>query len=99
VQLDEAVARGDGGNRLVVLVIGVGDFELRLLRIAAERVARFQRLEQLDGAFVVAAVEIILGFGVEFCADQPAVSSWTSGNRPQPPRVSVAASSTLAKAD
>jgi len=60
VELDEAVARGDGGNRFVVLVVGVGDFQLRLLRIAAEGVARFQRFEQLDRAFVVALLRLSL---------------------------------------
>ena len=41
-----------------VLVVGVGDFDLRLLRITAVGVARFQLFEVLDGLFVVAVGQI-----------------------------------------
>ena len=49
-----------------VLVVGVGHFDLRLLRIAAVGVTRFQLFEILDGLFVIAVGHLILGFGVEF---------------------------------
>jgi hypothetical protein len=52
MQLDEAVAGGDGGGRFAGLVVGVGDLDLRLLRIAPEGIARFEDLEVLDGLFV-----------------------------------------------
>ena len=47
---------------------GLANFneDLGLLGITAEGVARLERLEQLDGAFVVAVVEVILGFGIQF---------------------------------
>jgi len=48
VELDEALARGDRGSPLVVLPVRVRHLELRLLRVAAVRVARFQLLEVLD---------------------------------------------------
>ena len=52
VQLDETVAGGDGGNRLIVCVISIGNFQLRLLGIASVGVACFQRLEVFDGFFI-----------------------------------------------
>jgi hypothetical protein len=85
MQADEAVAGGDGGGRFGLAVIGVGDFELRLLRIAAIGKARFELFEILDGLVVGAFGHGILGFGIQLGGVQPAVSSLTSGSRPQPP--------------
>ena len=44
VQLDEAVGRGERLRGLAVLVVRVGDLDLRLLREAAVRIARFELL-------------------------------------------------------
>ena len=41
VELNESVRRSDRRIGLLVLIIGVGNFQLRLLRIPAERVPRF----------------------------------------------------------
>jgi hypothetical protein len=65
MQLDEAVAGGNRRSRLLVLPVGVGDVDLRLLRVAAVGIARFELLEVLDRLGVGAVVERILGFGVE----------------------------------
>jgi hypothetical protein len=60
VQLDEAIDRSQRGGGFAVLVVGVGGFDLRLLRERAERVAALELLVVLDGLRIVAAVERIL---------------------------------------
>ena len=65
MQLDEAVAGGDGGDLLARLVVGVSHLKLGLLGVAAVGVARLELLEHLDGAFPGAIVHRILGFGIE----------------------------------
>ena len=65
MQPDEAV---DGGERLgpvAFLVVRPGDVQLRLLRITAERIARFQALHALDGTGPVARIQICLGIGIQ----------------------------------
>jgi hypothetical protein len=42
MQLDEAVAGGDRRGRFLVLPVGVGDVDLRLLRVAAVGIARLE---------------------------------------------------------
>ncbi|MNE97671.1 hypothetical protein D3C80_1960570 [compost metagenome] len=64
MQLDKAVHCGQRCGRLAVLVVGVGGVDLRLLRIAPERIAAFELFVQLDGAGVVAAIQRILGFRI-----------------------------------
>ena len=61
MELDEAVGRRDRLRRLVVLVVRVGDLDLRLLREAAVRIARLELLVVLDRLLVVAVVEVVLG--------------------------------------
>ena len=76
VQLDEAVAGGDAEAGSPSLVVGVGDLELRLLRVAAVGIARFELLEILDRLRSSRRRHRLLGFGVEaLSADQLAVSS------------------------
>ena len=65
VDLDEAISRGDGEVGLIILVVGVGNFQLCLLGIAAEGVARLQFLEIIDGLLVVLVVELFLGLAVQ----------------------------------
>jgi hypothetical protein len=65
VQADETFAGGDRGSRLLLAEIGVGDFELGLLRIAAVGEAGFEFFEILDRLVVGAFVHGLLGFGVE----------------------------------
>jgi hypothetical protein len=45
MQLDEAVAGGNRRRRLLVLPVGVGDVDLRLLRVATVGIARFELFE------------------------------------------------------
>ena len=66
VQLLEAFHRRQGFFAFFVLIIGIGRIELRLLRVAALREARFQKFVQLDSAGIIAAVQLVLRFGVEF---------------------------------
>jgi hypothetical protein len=65
VQLDEAVARRDGRRRIVVAIVRVSDLELRLLRIAAEGVARLEALEVLHRPRIVAIRHRLLRLGVQ----------------------------------
>ncbi len=65
MELDEALHRSNRLGRLVVLVVGVGDLDLRLLREAPIRIARLELFEILDGLFVVAVVEVRLRLGIE----------------------------------
>ena len=61
MQADEAV---DGDQRLgafAFLVAGPREIELCLLRIAAERIARLELLQRLDGRAPVAGVQFALG--------------------------------------
>ncbi|MCY1301817.1 hypothetical protein D9M68_692220 [compost metagenome] len=58
VQADEALGGGPGGLGLDILVVGVDQFELRLLGIAAERVARLQCFQLVDGAGVALVVQV-----------------------------------------
>ncbi|MNL02683.1 hypothetical protein D3C87_1232000 [compost metagenome] len=64
VQLDEAVDGGQRGGSLAILVVGERGVDLRLLGVAAERVAAFQLFIELDGACIVAAIQRILGFRI-----------------------------------
>jgi hypothetical protein len=48
MQLDEAIAGGNRRSRLLVFPVGVGDVDLRLLRVAAVGIARFELFEVLD---------------------------------------------------
>src|SRR5690606_30070415 len=65
VQLDEAVQRGLGLGLLVGLVVGIGTFQLGLLRQRRAGRAAFQLLVQGDRAVVGAAVGFGLGLGVD----------------------------------
>ena len=65
MQLDEPVRRRDRRGDVLVLVICIRDFELRLLRVAAVRIARLELLVELDGFFVIAIVQVGLGFRVQ----------------------------------
>jgi len=58
MQADETLRRRARGFRLDVAVIGVDQFELRLLGEAAERIARLQCLEFADGAGVALVVQV-----------------------------------------
>jgi hypothetical protein len=84
MQLDEAVAGGDRRSRLLVLPVGVGDVDLRLLRIAAVGIARFELFKVLDGLRVGALVERILGFGVELVGRPADGFILGFGRSPQP---------------
>ena len=65
VQADEAVAGGDRRRGLALAVVGVGDLELRLLRVATVRKARLELLEELDCLVIGAVAYGVLGLGVE----------------------------------
>ena len=65
IELDETLGRGHRGGLLAGLVVGVGHFQLGLLRVAAVGKARVQRLVELDRLLVVARVEFFLGFLVK----------------------------------
>ena len=65
IELEEAVERRDRGDRLGILPLRVGEFEHRLLRVAAERIPRLERLVELDRARPVAVVHLVTRFGVE----------------------------------
>jgi hypothetical protein len=84
MQLDEAVAGGDRRGRLLVLPVGVGDLDLRLLGIAPVGIARFELLEVLDGLGVGAVVERILGFGIQLVGRPADGLILVSGRSPQP---------------
>ena len=72
VGLDEAVGGGDGGVRLVVLVLAVNGVDLGLLGITAERIAGLDLVQILDGGLVVARTHGVLGFAIELL-DRPAL--------------------------
>ena len=65
MQANKAVCRLHGGLGLKGAIVRVDQFQLRLLGVATERVARFQRLEGADGQVVIARVEEALGLLVE----------------------------------
>jgi hypothetical protein len=60
VQLHELLARGDRLGRVAVLVVRVRHLELRLLREPAVGKLRFELLVQLDRAFPVVVVQLLL---------------------------------------
>jgi hypothetical protein len=84
MQLDEAVAGGDRRGRLLIFPVGVGDVDLRLLRVATVGIARFELFEVLDGLGVGAVVERILGFGIELVGRPADGFILASGRSPQP---------------
>ncbi|MCY1511349.1 hypothetical protein D9M68_457650 [compost metagenome] len=65
VQADEALGGGLGGFRLDVLVIGVDQFQLRLLGVTAEGIAGFQGLQLGDSRGVAAVVQIFLSLLIQ----------------------------------
>ena len=65
MQLDEPVGGGERRGDVLVPVVRIRDLELRLLRVASVRVARLELLIKLDGFFVVAVVQVALGFRVQ----------------------------------
>ncbi|MCY1532849.1 hypothetical protein D9M68_681440 [compost metagenome] len=70
VQADEALGGGTRGLGLHVLVVGVDQFQLRLLGIAAERIAGFQRLQLADGVGVALVVQVFLRLLVQLALAQ-----------------------------
>jgi hypothetical protein len=75
VQADETLGGGLGGLGLGVLVVGVDQFQLRLVGVAAERIARLQGLQLAGGAGVAMVVQVglrllvQLGFAQVFVDD------------------------------
>ncbi|MCY1433645.1 hypothetical protein D9M71_496810 [compost metagenome] len=65
VQTNEAFRSGLGRFWLGVLVVGVDEFELRLIGIATERITRFQSLQLGDGTGVATVVQVILSLLVQ----------------------------------
>jgi hypothetical protein len=73
------------------LVVGVGDFELRLLGVAAIGIARFQLLEILDRLVVAAVAHGFLGLGIQPVGGPAGgLVASASGSSPQPPIDSAA---------
>jgi len=70
VQLDETIDCGDCRVRLIKLEIGVGDVDLRLCGVFAERESGLQRFVVFDSREVVAFGEFVTGFLVK-CFDTP----------------------------
>ncbi|MNF73903.1 hypothetical protein D3C84_559200 [compost metagenome] len=60
MQANEALGGGSCGFRLGILVVGVDQFQLGLLGIAAERITRFERLELGYRACVTLVIQIAL---------------------------------------
>ena len=65
VQFDKAVCRGNAQYRVLFFKMGVGRFQLRLGRIAAIGVSRFQFAKVDDGFLVI----LIKHFGLAFSVD------------------------------
>ena len=65
VALDETLRGGNRTGRIFVLVIGVSEFQLRLLREAAIGEAPFKLLVVAYGSFVRARVQCRARFGIE----------------------------------
>ena len=65
MQLDEFFERGDRLRGLALLVVGVGDLDLRLLREAPEGELGLELLVELDRRVPVLVVELLLGGLVE----------------------------------
>ena len=65
VQLDEAVRRRRRAERIGVLVIRIGQFELGLLRESSIGEPGLELFVILDGLLVVAAGQFVLGFAVQ----------------------------------
>ena len=65
IELDEPVQGGDGLRGIVGAEVAIGQFELRLLGVDAERVACLQLLVVIDGARAGTRIEAILGGVVE----------------------------------
>ena len=65
MQLDEALARGDRRGGLVVLPVGIGNVDLRLLGITTVGIAGFEFLEVLDRRLVGPPLHRLFGFRVQ----------------------------------
>src|SRR5262245_28360881 len=65
LELDETLRSGNGLSGLVVLIVRIGDLELRLLRVTAVGITRLEFLVVLDRFLVVAVVQIVLGLGIK----------------------------------
>ncbi|MNP35754.1 hypothetical protein D3C76_1291020 [compost metagenome] len=79
VQADEALGGRTRGFGLCVLVVGVDQLELRLLGIAAERIAGLQCLQFVDGIGVALVVEIFLRLLVKLVFAQVFIDLVTLG--------------------
>ena len=55
MQFDEALGGCQRLRLIGLTIVGVGNFHLRLHRVGAERIARFQAFKQLDRALVITA--------------------------------------------
>ena len=75
MQADETVHRDQRLGAFALLVAGPGQVELGLLRIAAERKARLEPLQGLDGRGPVAGVQFALASAYNWSAVQLAVGS------------------------
>ena len=61
VQFDKALRRLDGRFVLVVVVVGVDQFQLGLLGVSAEGKPGFQQLQALHRHFIAAVAQVALG--------------------------------------
>ena len=63
--LDKALGSGNRTGGVFILVVGVGEFELRLLRKAAIRKAAFELLVVANRLFVGTRIKRHARFGIE----------------------------------
>ena len=64
MHFDKTVDGSLRGSRVLVLPVGIGHFDLRLLRKPAEGVARFELFKELDRLVPVAGARLRFGLGV-----------------------------------
>ena len=65
VELDEPIRGGNGRSRLLRAIISVGNIQLCLVRVLAERVAGLQHLVVLDCGLVIALGQGTGGLAIE----------------------------------
>ncbi len=78
VQADKSLGSGLGGFRFGVLVVGVDQFELGLVGIASERIARLQGLQLGGGTGVAVVVQVCLSLLVQLDFAQVFVDDFLS---------------------
>ena len=64
MQLDKTVGRSGGGSSVPVLEMGIGHFDLSLLREASVRIPRLELFVELDGPLVIPVIELVARFRI-----------------------------------